>query len=57
MRYYIGRLKCFLGFHKWKNLNKTTPNPKKGEKICWSDPHKCDRCGKKKWLGMGCIYG
>ncbi len=48
------KILCWLGFHKWKNID-TTPLPdlKEGESICYSDLHKCERCGKEEYKGMG----
>ncbi len=47
--------KCFLGLHKWKNINDYFPLPKENETICFSNLHKCDNCGKEEYKGMGCV--
>lgn len=52
----IHKIKCFLGFHNWINIDKSPlPNPKKGEMICWYELHECEYCKKKDYKGMGCI--
>jgi hypothetical protein len=53
---FFDRLKCKLGNHKWKNINPETPIPGPGESISYSNLHKCKRCNKEEWLGMGTIY-
>lgn len=53
---FFDKLKCKLGTHKWKNLNPDTPIPGPGEHISFSNLHKCERCNKEEWLGMGTIY-
>lgn len=52
----IKRILCWFGTHRWKNID-TTPLPelKEGESYCYSDLHKCERCGKEEYKGMGCI--
>lgn len=51
------KVKCFFGFHKWRNIDKEPlPNLKPGESYCYSDLHKCDHCGKEEYKGMGWIY-
>ncbi len=50
------KIKCFLGFHKWINIdNSPIPNPKTDEMICWSELHECENCKKREYKGMGCI--
>ena len=52
----VRRLKCWLGFHDWVNIDTNpTPNPKTGEMICWSELHECSRCKKQEYKGMGCV--
>jgi hypothetical protein len=52
----IRKLLCWLGFHKWINLNKNGyPNLEKWESICVSDLHECRYCKKQEYLGMGCV--
>ena len=47
------KLKCWLGFHKWKNIDKNPmPNPQNGEMICWSDLHECEHCKKQEYKGI-----
>ena len=52
---FIGKLKCFLNTHKWENIKPETPIPGPGESISFSNLHKCERCNKEQWLGMGTI--
>ena len=56
MKKIIIKIKCYLGFHKWKNID-TTPKPhlEPGDAYCYSDLHKCEHCKKEKYLGMGCV--
>lgn len=50
----IQKLKCWLGFHKWINIDKRPmPTLKKGESIAWSELHECKYCKKQQYLGMG----
>ena len=49
------QLLCFLGFHKWKNIDGYTPIPKDGEMICFQNLHQCKNCKKQEYKGMGCI--
>ena len=51
----INKIKCFFGFHNWKNIRPITPIPGKGEQISFSNLHKCEHCDKEQWLGMGTI--
>ena len=51
----INKIKCFFGFHNWKNIRPITPIPEKGEQISFSNLHKCEHCDKEQWLGMGTI--
>ena len=51
----IGGTLCFLGMHKYVNIERRTPIPKNGEMICFTNLHECERCKKRKSLGMGCI--
>ena len=53
---YINKILCKLGFHKWINIDKSPfPKLKPGEIYCYSDLHKCLKCGKEQYLGMGCL--
>lgn len=55
-RGYKKRFLCWLGFHKWVNIDTSPmPNPKAGEMICWSELHECCHCKKQEYKGMGCI--
>jgi len=51
----ISKLKCLLNFHNWVNIDPFTPVPKAGERILFSNLHKCENCKTEKWLGMGWI--
>ena len=52
----VRRFLCWLGFHKWVNIDTNPmPNPKAGEMICWSELHECCHCKKQEYKGMGCI--
>lgn len=52
----VRRFKCWLGFHKWINIDTNpTPTPKDGEMICWSELYECGECGKQEYKGMGCV--
>lgn len=56
MKKLWNNIRCFFGFHKWKNID-TTPLPelKEGESCYYSDLHKCKECGKEEYKGMGWI--
>lgn len=55
-REIIIKVKCFLGFHKWRNIDNYFPIPTQGnETICFRNLHKCDNCGKEEYKGMGCV--
>lgn len=50
------KLLCWLGFHKWVNIDtRPEPNPKAGTSICYSELHECSRCKKQEYLSMGWI--
>lgn len=52
----VRRFLCWLGFHKWINIDTNPmPNPKAGEMICWSELHECRHCKKQEYKGMGCV--
>ena len=51
----IDKIKCFLGLHKWKNIDDYTPIPQNGEMICFQNLHECEKCKKREYKGMGCI--
>ena len=54
MRKIINKIKCFLGFHSWVNID---PNPvpeiKDGESIQVVNLHECSICKYRTYLGMG----
>lgn len=53
----FSKLKCWLGFHKWKNIDTTLLlNLREGESYCYFELHKCEECGKEQYLGMGHLY-
>jgi len=55
MKNTLNKIKCFLGFHDWKNLCTSYPEFKKGEAILISELHECKRCKKRKLFGMGWV--
>jgi len=52
----LSKLKCWLGFHKWINVDTTQfPKLEADEIYCYSELHECEHCKKKEYKGMGCI--
>ena len=51
------KIKCFLGYHKWKNIDTYFPTPKDGEHILFSNLHECKHCKKQEMKGMGWVIG
>jgi len=49
----IKKALCFIGFHKWINIEKSYPNLKNGEMALYSNLHKCENCKKEERLSMG----
>ena len=56
LKVIFGGFLCFIGKHDWINQRKAPyPIPEKGECISIRDLHKCSRCGKEEYKGMGTI--
>jgi hypothetical protein len=57
MNKLINRIKCFFGYHDWKNIS-TSGYPFVPENgfVDVSELHECTKCHKKAFLGMGRFY-
>ncbi len=53
MKQLFKRLKCFLGFHDWVNIDDEPEPDTSGGAVLWSALHECKRCKKKEHKGMG----
>jgi hypothetical protein len=52
MRRLLLKLKCKLGFHKWKNIETTEMPPvPEGGYLIWRELHECEACKKQEWFG------
>jgi hypothetical protein len=47
----LNKIKCFFGFHKWINIDDNDYSSDKP--VLVSSLHRCERCKKEEYKGMG----